>query len=58
MTISVIETAINMGRVFTHKKTQHRELHALLFSNSSLTAHISLNMEGIVRRGFWEDLKV
>ena len=43
MTISVIETAINMGPVFTTGQPQHQELHALLFLNNvlgSLMSHI------------------
>ena len=68
MTISVIETAINMGPVFTTQRsattsgTSRPTLFELCLG--SLTSHISLNMEGIVKQGPWfivliqKDLKV
>ena len=67
MTISVIETAINMGPVFTTQRsatTPGTSRPYLLECLGSLTSYISLNVEGIVRRGLRitvlirEDLKV
>ena len=62
MTLSVIEIAINMGPVFTTPGTSHPTLFELCLG--SLTSHISLNMEGIVKQSLWyivliqRDLKV
>ena len=55
ITISVIETAVNMGPVFTTKRsaTTPGTSRPTLFEKclGSLTSHISLNVEGIGKRG-------